>query len=91
MWLQGWCFTGANVIEWRAKKAEPGGCLLQFQQAEHFDPDEIAACIRHKEEALRWGSDPEIDEILASSLMTALLDYSQRSQPSQMIPFSLTS
>nr|DAD31683.1 TPA_asm: hypothetical protein HUJ06_010534 [Nelumbo nucifera] len=32
-----------------------------------LDPDEIAACIRHKEEALRWGSDPEIDEILAGA------------------------
>nr|DAD20167.1 TPA_asm: hypothetical protein HUJ06_021630 [Nelumbo nucifera] len=30
-----------------------------------LDPDEIAACICHKEEALRWGSDLEIDEILA--------------------------
>nr|DAD22538.1 TPA_asm: hypothetical protein HUJ06_024001 [Nelumbo nucifera] len=32
-----------------------------------LDPDEIVACIRPKEEALRWGSDPEIDEILAGA------------------------
>nr|DAD39274.1 TPA_asm: hypothetical protein HUJ06_013597 [Nelumbo nucifera] len=33
-----------------------------------LDPEEIAADIHHKKEALKWGPDPKINEILAGAL-----------------------
>nr|DAD35246.1 TPA_asm: hypothetical protein HUJ06_005885 [Nelumbo nucifera] len=47
-----------------SQKGQAWSVFTTVPTSRALDPDEIAACIGHKEELLRWGSDPEINKVL---------------------------